>query len=94
MDTSENEDQYKTLMIDNNPVKKVKYTKFLGVTIDEDLNWNQHITDLKRKLYHSLSTINRIKHCIPETLIKDLYYTLIKFEVKRSSDSCNSHLPG
>ena len=66
------------LMINGSVIKQVKHTKFLGVTIDEDLNWNQHITDLKRKLYHSVSTLNRIKHCIPDQLHKDLYYTLFE----------------
>ena len=60
------------------PIKKVKYTKFLGVTIDEDLNWDQHFIELKRKLYHSLSTLNRIKYCVPDKLHKDLYSTLFE----------------
>ena len=66
------------LILNDMPIKKVKYTKFLGVTIDEELNWNQHFTELKRKLYHSLSTLNRIKHCVPDNLHKDLYFTLFE----------------
>ena len=47
-------------------IKQVTHTKFLGVTIDEDLSWDQHITDLKRNLYYSLSTLNRIKDFVPK----------------------------
>ena len=64
------------LLINNTIIKKVTHTKFLGIIIDENLSWDNHITDLKRKLYYSLSTIKRIKDNIPENLHKDLYYTL------------------
>ena len=66
------------LVIGNKVIKQVKHTKFLGVTIDENLNWDQHIRDLKRKLYYSFSTLNRIRHFITEELHKDLYYTLFE----------------
>ena len=72
------DDDTHQLILDDIPIKKVKATKFLGITIDEELNWNQHFTDLKRKLYHSLSTLNRIKHCVPDNLHKDLYFTLFE----------------
>ena len=76
-ETSSDDDNHK-LYLDDIPIKKVKATKFLGITIDEELNWNQHFLDLKRKLYHSLSTLNRIKHCVPDNLHKDLYFTLFE----------------
>lgn len=66
------------LKIENVVIKHVTHTKFLGVTIDENLNWNNHLTDLKRKLYYALSTLSRIKDCVPEELHKDLYYTLFE----------------
>lgn len=66
------------LVINNTVIKQVRYAKFLGVTIDENLNWDRHICDLKRKLYYSLSTLNRIRHCVPHNLHKDLYYTLFE----------------
>ena len=66
------------LKINGTVIKQVTHTKFLGVTIDEDLNWDHHITDLKRNLYYALSTINRIKHFVPIKFHKDLYYTLFE----------------
>ena len=59
-------------------IKHVLSTKFLGVTIDENLNWDQHLTDLKRRLCYSISTIKRIKSFMPANLHKDLYHTLFE----------------
>ena len=67
-----------TLKLNNIPLKKVTSTKFLGVIIDNKLSWGPHIKDLKRKLNYSISTLSRIKNCIPEDLHKDLYYTLFE----------------
>ena len=66
------------LMVNNFEIKLVTHTKFLGVTIDDKLTWDKHITDLKRKLYYSISTLSRIRHFIPDQLHKDLYYTLFE----------------
>ena len=66
------------LTINGCEIEHVTHTKFLGVIIDENLNWNKHITDLKRKLYHSIATLSRIRHFIPEQLHKDLYHTLFE----------------
>ena len=66
------------LTINNTVIKQVTHTKFLGVTIDDKLNWDQHIIDLRRKLCYSVSTLNRIKNDIPDHLHKDLYYTLFE----------------
>ena len=69
------------LTINGTIIKQVSHAKFLGVTIDENLDWDQHISDLRRKLYHSLATLNRIKHFIPEKFYKDLYYTLFESSI-------------
>ena len=66
------------LKINDTIIKAVTHTKFLGVTIDENLDWGHHITDLKRKLYHSLSTLSKLKSSVPEDILRDLYYTLFE----------------
>ena len=59
-------------------VKHVNHTKFLGVTINDNLCWNQHFIDLKRKLAYSLSTIKRKKPFIPPHLRRNIYFTLFE----------------
>ena len=60
------------------PIKHVSKTKFLGVILDEKLNWQQHIDYLTNKLNCQAGTLNRIKECVPDRLQKDLYCTLFE----------------
>ena len=74
---TDSSDNFK-LKIDNHNLKKVKNTKFLGVTIDEKLCWDDHLKDVKRKLNYAISIISRIKNCTPEDIHRDLYHTLFE----------------
>jgi len=42
-------------------LQKVQEAKFLGVTIDENLNWNSHLAKLAKKLAACSGMLNRIK---------------------------------
>ena len=66
------------LEIDGFAIKKCNQTRFLGVIIDEKLNWDAHIKYLKRKLNYSMSTLYRIMDGIPKELHRNLYYTLFE----------------
>ena len=66
------------LTIDNFPIKKVSSAKFLGVIIDKNLSWEDHIKALKQTLNHSTSTLCRLRCSLPEFLHQQLYYTLFE----------------
>ncbi len=54
----------------------VKSIKFLGIHIDEQLTWKNHINILKRKLALSIFAINKIKNILPIPLLKTLYFSI------------------
>ena len=66
------------LEIDGFQIKQCTETRFLGVIIDDKLNWEAHVKFLKRKLNYAAATLNRIKDSIPSHLHRDLYYTLFE----------------
>ncbi len=66
------------LKIDGCPIKKLASTKFLGVVIDERLSWDEHIKALKQKLNHATSTLDRLRCFLPDSLYRQLYYTLFE----------------
>ena len=66
------------LTINETVIKQVSETKFLGVTIDDKLNWAPHIKNLNTKLRSCCGRLYRIKHLVPERLHKQIYHTLFE----------------
>ena len=51
--------------------------KFLGVEIDQNLTFDEHINMISVKISKSIGIMNRIKNCVPEVIRKNLYFSLI-----------------
>ena len=64
------------LFVHNNKIKKTNMARFLGIVIDEDLNWDGHLEHLEQKLKSSIITIKRIKKFIPQEHFSKLYHSL------------------
>ena len=64
------------LFINNHKVKKTNQARFLGIIIDENMNWEGHLENLEQKLNSAIITIKRIKKFIPQDHYKKLYHTL------------------
>ena len=73
-DVSNNE----AIHIDGKILNKVSYIKFLGVLIDDKLNWKPHLDSLNRKLKSTCGRIYRIKSSLPIGLYKDIYHALFE----------------
>ncbi|KAG8244467.1 hypothetical protein J6590_108270 [Homalodisca vitripennis] len=68
---------FPTVFVDNEILEQVEETKFLGLTIDENLAWEEHVNLVIRKTSSGLYALRRLAHsCNIETL-KNLYYALI-----------------
>ena len=67
-----------TVKISNNIIDRVKYTKFLGVYFDEDLNWKHHTAQVSVKIAKSIGIMNKIRNSLSSSLLKILYFSLIQ----------------
>ena len=64
-------------MIDNLPLERKQRTKFLGVFIDENLNWNQHIRHITNCISRNVGILYKTKNYILKTTLFMLYNSLI-----------------
>ena len=55
----------------------MKCTQFLGITIDEHLDWKVHIDNLSNKIARNVGGLNKLKHFLPVYIMKTLYSSLI-----------------
>ena len=65
------------LKINNNIISKVDSFKLLGVHIDPNLNFKNHVDFISQKIYRSLRIINKLKHFLLKSTLIILYYSLI-----------------
>ncbi len=55
----------------------MKCTTFLGITIDEHLDWKVHIDNLSNKIARNVGVLNKLEHFLPVYIMKTLYSSLI-----------------
>ena len=67
-----------TLNIGVDPIEHKLYCKFLGIFIDNQLRWNNHLSHISAKLSRSVYILKTVKHILPLTLLRSLYYTMVQ----------------
>ena len=65
------------LMINNTIIEKVNEFNFLGLTINEFLNWRSHSAKIANKISRTLGVMNRLKWYLPFSAMKLMYDSLV-----------------
>ena len=83
------------LYINKTKIHRVKHTKFLGMTIDEQLTWSEHISNVCKKASHVVYNLNRVKHILNKqhklTLYNTLLYPHLNYGVLLWGSAAHSH---
>ena len=72
------------LFIDNIEIERIgndfgtKSFKFVGISIDELLNWNQHINNVNNKISSALYALNQVKKILPMKTLKTIYNSILQ----------------
>ena len=79
-DTNDASDVPNTCVIlDGTELSRVKRTKFLGLTIDENLTWKYHIDIITKTVSCNIGVMNKIKQFVPERILNSLYRMLFVY---------------
>ena len=65
------------VIIRGNSLECTNSTKFLGVIIDNKLNWSEHITYIKNKIAKSIGVIHKTRNFLNDKTLRNLYFTFI-----------------
>ena len=65
------------LFINREQIERVYSTKFLGVIIDEKLNWCEHIKSIKSKISKSIGIICKARKKLNKSVLLTLYYSFV-----------------
>ena len=66
-----------TIQIGNEKINRVRQFKFLGIILDDQLNWTQHLKQCKSKMSSALYVLNSAKNMLSKSNLRTLYYALL-----------------
>ena len=73
-----------SLLLNKQAVERVNCTKFLGLTIHENLSWKYHMQALLPKLRRNVGAITKIKPLLTTCSLHCLYHSLIESYIRYS----------
>ena len=65
------------IVIDGIVINRAKSVKYIGMIIDENLNWNEHVNSLCKSLLKYFGIFNKIKNFISNKIARQLYFAFI-----------------
>ena len=65
------------IQIEGKSLETVSKTKFLGVVIDDQLNWKQHILYTSKKIAKAIGVISIARRVFNKITLTNLYYAFV-----------------
>ena len=66
-----------TLIMNRKAIQQTKQVKYLGVFVDEHLNWNYHISQVAKKIGRGIGIIAKLRQYLNLDMLKNVYYCLV-----------------
>ena len=66
-----------SLTIAGKAINQVPSARFLGVQVDQQLSWKDHIETISTKISKNIGIIKRVSNVLPTSIRKMLYYALV-----------------
>ena len=82
-----------TLFINNTSINRTDSAKYLGVCLDDTLNWSSHITHLSLHLARYSGMFYRLRKLVPPYILRTLYYSMVAHIAECNMESFYGVLP-
>ena len=63
-----------TLKLNGSEIKRMEITKYLGIVIDENLNWDEQFQRVRSKINTGFMSLKRLKNILPQRQLCCVYY--------------------
>ena len=80
--TTVNVDHDINLQLQGQTIKRVTVTKYLGIYINQHLEWGDHIQYICKKVAPILGVLYRVRDLLPAALVKNIYHAYIQSQLK------------
>jgi len=66
-----------SITINNQEIEQVKYTKFLGLYIDDEFTWKYHIDQVATKISKMTGIMAKARHYLSQKTLQTIYDTMV-----------------
>ena len=66
------------LTIGKNENKQTDHVRYLGIFLDDKLNWEHHVSNICSKLSKTSGIFYKLRHYVPLSTLRILYFSLIQ----------------
>ena len=66
-----------TLKFGKKAITQKSYIKYLGVNLDENLDWHYHVDMVTKRVSRGIGVMYRIRKYVDLSILKSIYYSLI-----------------
>ena len=66
-----------TLIMNKKALEQKDHVKYLGVLVDEHLNWNYHTSHVAKKIGRGIGILAKLRHYLNPKMLKNIYYCLV-----------------
>ena len=84
------------LKINNIQIKRVPFSKYLGVIIDENLTWSKHIAGIVSKITRFAGIFYKLREILSRPVLKTIYFSMIYphilYGIELYANTCMTYL--
>ena len=63
-------------------IKRAQKVKYLGITVDENLTWNEQYKNLQGTIKNALSSLWKLKNILPQSQLDQVYKALLESHLR------------
>ena len=71
-----------TLELNGSEIKRVEKTKYLGIIIDKNLNWDEQFKRMRSKINTGLMSLKRLENILPQSQLCCVYSGLVESHLR------------
>ena len=70
------------IRLNNKKLTRVEDTRFLGIQIDQNLNWSKNINKKAKQIQKTTCVMSKLKHQLPKHILKTIYFSLVESHLR------------
>ena len=78
-----NRPQHSEITMNQQPITEVNFHKHLGITLNGECSWHEHLSKLKSKVWQQINIMHKLKFILDRQSLQAIYFSFIRGSCKK-----------